>query len=208
MKVIFLDIDGVLNNYDTLGPLGLGWEPSLVKILKRIVKETEAKIVLSSAWRILKNNCRIITDDMKIGFIDKTPQDFKTRGSEIQGWLDNNPRVDRFVILDDASDMEHLMPHLLQTDGEFGLTDEIADEAIKRLNRLTMLNKFLIDDNIDWSLLRKQKLSLLEIIAPRYGESELSVEVENHLSGIIGLIDNVQDSAVESGKWTEKEVFD
>ena len=58
----------------------------------------------------------------------------KKRGIEIQTWLDENPGVEKFIILDDDSDMVHLMPHLLQTDGEFGLTNEIADKAIKRLN--------------------------------------------------------------------------
>jgi predicted mannosyl-3-phosphoglycerate phosphatase (HAD superfamily) len=50
MKIIFLDIDGVLNNYNTLGE-GLNWESNAVKILKRIIKETGAKVVLSSTWR-------------------------------------------------------------------------------------------------------------------------------------------------------------
>jgi len=59
-----------------------------------------------------------------------------------------------------------------------------------------MINEFLIDGNIDWSLLREQKLTLSKIAV-----------VENHLSGILHLIDDIQDRAVESGKWTEKEIF-
>jgi hypothetical protein len=133
MKIIFLDIDGVLNNYDTLGE-GLGcWEPSLVKILKKIIKETDAEIVLSSTWRRIERYRNIIKNDMKINFIDKTPTMWEKRGIEIQSWLNDNPGVEKFIILDDDSDMVHLMSHLLQTDGEFGLTNEIADEAIKRL---------------------------------------------------------------------------
>jgi uncharacterized protein YaaR (DUF327 family) len=133
MKIIFLDIDGVLNNYNTLGER-LSWESDSVKILNRIIKETGAEIVLSSTWRKLKSYRNIIKNDMKINYIGKTPSLYKKRGIEIQTWLDENPGVEKFVILDDDSDMEHLMPHLLQTDGEFGLTNEIADEAIKRLN--------------------------------------------------------------------------
>ena len=72
---------------------------------------------------------------MKINYIGKTPKLWEKRGLEIQKWLDKNPGVDKFIILDDDSDMVHLMSHLLQTDGEFGLTNEIADEAIKRLNK-------------------------------------------------------------------------
>lgn len=134
MKIIFLDIDGVLNNYSTPGEC-LCWEPDSVKILKRIIKETGAEIVLSSTWRKIERHCDIITDDMQINYIGKTPSLYKKRGIEIQAWLDEHPDIDveKFIILDDDSDMEHLMPHLLQTDGEFGLTNEIADEAIKRL---------------------------------------------------------------------------
>jgi hypothetical protein len=134
MKIIFLDIDGVLNNYNTLGER-LSWESDSVKILKRIIKETGAKVVLSSTWRKLKIYRDIIKNDMKINYIGKTPVLWKKRGIEIQEWLDENPGVEKFVILDDDSDMEHLMSHLLHIDGEFGLTNEIADEAIKRLNK-------------------------------------------------------------------------
>ena len=60
---------------------------------------------------------------------------------------------------------------------------------------------FLIDSNIDWDLLRKQKLSLIEATIPYFGE------IEDNLTGILHLIDNIQDSAVKSGKWTEREIF-
>ena len=60
---------------------------------------------------------------------------------------------------------------------------------------------FLIDSNIDWDLLRKQKLSLIEATIPYFGEIE-----DNH-TGILHLIDNIQDSAVKSDKWTEREIF-
>ena len=133
MKIIFLDIDGVLNNYDTLGK-GLRWEPSLVKILNRIIQETKAEIVLSSTWRKIKSLRNIIKNDMKIKYIGKIPSLYKKRGIEIQAWLDNNPDVEKFIILDDDSDMVHLMSHLLQTDGKYGLTIEIADKAIEILN--------------------------------------------------------------------------
>ena len=133
MKIIFLDIDGVLNTYSTICE-GVNWEPSLVKILKRIITETGVKIVLSSTWRKIDRYCNIIKNDMKIDYIDKTPELWQKRGIEIQEWLDKNPNVEKFIILDDDSDMVHLMSYLLQTDGEFGLTNEIADKAIKILN--------------------------------------------------------------------------
>jgi hypothetical protein len=44
------------------------------------------------------------------------------RGEEIQAWLTENPDVTQFVILDDDSDMAHLIDHLVQTDHKVGLT--------------------------------------------------------------------------------------
>ncbi len=46
-KVIFLDIDGVLNRDDG----GVKIEEEFVKRLAHIVEETEAEIILSSSWR-------------------------------------------------------------------------------------------------------------------------------------------------------------
>src|SRR5690606_10063266 len=57
MKVIFWDVDGVLNNPGTWGAWSkLGWsaalEPHLVKKARDVVRATGAKCVLSSTWRI------------------------------------------------------------------------------------------------------------------------------------------------------------
>ena len=71
---------------------------------------------------------------------------------------------------------------------------------------------------IGWEALRKQKLDLLTIIdkidkadpfelfCNSYTEQEISVFVES-LTGILHLIDGIQDEAVEKGEATEKEVF-
>jgi len=52
----------------------------------------------------------------------------------------------------------------------------------------------LINDNINWEDLRKQKEFLLN-----HGGDEAM--------GLVHLIDNVQDNAVESGKWEKEEIF-
>ena len=54
---------------------------------------------------------------------------------------------------------------------------------------------------IDWKILRKQKLHLLEII----GEESVSVEQHESLEGIVCLIDGIQDEAAE--KLSEEVVF-
>src|SRR4029077_8535713 len=59
MKVIFLDIDGVLNRCDTQRPPLTHQEPLPIPIapecmgrLNQLVAETGAKIVISSSWRL------------------------------------------------------------------------------------------------------------------------------------------------------------
>ena len=80
MKVIFLDIDGVLNGYNKWNTLGFdiskflhiekfykkivepfGVHERKVKRLAKIVKRTGAKIVMSSSWRFrYMNYCNAI----------------------------------------------------------------------------------------------------------------------------------------------------
>ena len=59
MKIIFCDVDGVLNNARTTGrsPGGYkGVSDELIRKLKRIVEKTDARIVLSSDWRLVKDD--------------------------------------------------------------------------------------------------------------------------------------------------------
>lgn len=146
MKIIFLDIDGVLNYSDVWDrpenkEKGTKvWDSDCVNELNRIIKETDANIVLSSTWRLYSDHEIIVYNDMGIEgkFVGKTPDLFnKPRGIEIQTWLDENKHmnIENFVILDDYNDMEHLTNKLVLTDFlDKGLTKEKANEAIKMLN--------------------------------------------------------------------------
>ena len=53
MKVIFLDIDGVLNCKKTPNPRSLPYmiDRRLLARFKRLLKRTRAKVVLTSTWR-------------------------------------------------------------------------------------------------------------------------------------------------------------
>jgi hypothetical protein len=129
-KIIFIDIDGVLNREDTIYIAEI--DPDLVAILKKIVSKTKAKIVLSSTWRLSEISRNKVKEYIK--FIDVTP-DFglKPRGEEIASWLNKHPEVEKYAILDDDSDMRPGQP-LFQTTWEKGLTEEIAQQVIKHLN--------------------------------------------------------------------------
>ncbi len=156
MNVIFLDIDGVLVTRQSLqkGQSGLRAkaDPRAVIQLNRVLKATEAQLVISSTWRFSMGPEQLQTvlcDEWGVqghivgttptclaavgGIVIATP-----RGVEIQAWLDFIKQssflaVEKFVIVDDDSDMGHLTEYLVQTSMDNGLTPAHADEIIRRL---------------------------------------------------------------------------
>lgn len=64
--------------------------------------------------------------------------------------------------------------------------------------------QFLINGNIDWSDLRTQKKVLIDIINETKNDNPIR---RDSLLGLLHLIDDVQDNAVESGIWEEEEIF-
>jgi len=151
MRVIFLDIDGVLNSavYDR----ERGWDDgnideSRMRLLADIVEETEAVIVLTSSWRRHwwpdPGDCDAMGREIHEVFVrngltiyDKTGEDWN-RAREIQNWLDDySDEVESFVILDDIfGGWGALEDHLVQTNYRIGrgLEVEHAQQAIQILN--------------------------------------------------------------------------
>lgn len=144
MNLIFLDIDGVMNHRhhfvrSTKHQLQ-EFCPRSERNLKRILTECDAKIVVSSSWRGNQtaeemNHWLFSHYDLDPYVIGVTPRLVnRERGHEIQRYLDFAPHpVTHFVILDDDRDMVHLLPHLVQTDPKWGITDEKGAEAIRLL---------------------------------------------------------------------------
>jgi hypothetical protein len=58
-------------------------------------------------------------------------------------------------------------------------------------------------NNVGWKLLREQKQILFELI----NDSKTRFEEREALCGIVNLLDDFQDTAVDEGYVTEKEVF-
>lgn len=143
MKVIFLDVDGVLNGGKTDGYSRKLIGDVYFQRLKRLVDTTNAKVVLSSSWRIGYDPeshapSKTLHDKLKgmgVDLYGMTPLikwfDGKTRGDEIREWLVKHPEVDHFVILDDDCDMaEYTETNLVKTDTKVGLQDDDVDKAI------------------------------------------------------------------------------
>ena len=155
MKIIFLDIDGVLNSRPYLiashDPFGRSDEECIdVKAVMRlndIVRQTDAKVVISSTWRLNWSPEEIETMMKKRGFIGKvvgaTTALPTTRGHEIQAWLSTAIGVKSFVVLDDDSDMDVLMHRLVQTSFDSGLLEKHVDEAVSMLNGEYLSQKHL-----------------------------------------------------------------
>lgn len=164
-RVIFLDIDGVLNvsrqGRDKFGSL---FHTHFVRNLKYIIQKTEAKIVISSSWRFngLEEMQRMWIERKLPGeVIGITPftaiyeapdnasfMERCERGCEIKEWLNANP-VDSYVILDDDNDMlKSQQDRFVRCSNNFdckdhisgyGLTKNMTDKAIKILLKKTEL---------------------------------------------------------------------
>lgn len=165
VKLLFLDVDGVLNDRETLvaastkrkGQIVTPDEhmrdmiaPHYVERVNTILRETGARIVLSSTWRMLFQGGwpEIVTFFKSVGFdtstwLGRTKRGYPgvrfsespKRGLEIQRFLSAVTPVQdvpAIVILDDDSDMAHLEHRLVRTDGmKSGITDSDVERAIK-----------------------------------------------------------------------------
>lgn len=152
MRIIFLDIDGVLNNLYTEERFG-GYvfvEDERIMLLKKIVDCTDAQIVLSSSWRKgwyykehypdqanedvwLFEALQSKLSEYGIELFGYT-EVFGDREKEITQWLEKHKKdgIEAYVILDDMDEKE-LRAHanqLVQTDISEGLTRYLAEEAI------------------------------------------------------------------------------
>lgn len=139
MKVVFLDFDGVLNNYKERN-FGETFSVASCRNFNAFVKRVpDIKIVISSSWRMHGvEYCKSILEKNGINsdnVIDRTGNEDGIRGNQIQAWLDRNPQVTEFVIIDDESDMGELRHKLAKTNGFVGLTESEVDEAIEILGK-------------------------------------------------------------------------
>lgn len=153
MKVVFLDVDGVLNCSSRMGQcvqvgreVGHRMDVDAVQRLATLCRRTGAKVVVSSTWRIQYGGPQVrrmlhVMSGYDFRVVGETPRLPRTdgrdpsRGEEIGAWLSRPlaPRVEAFVILDDGNDMGPYGPRLVQTTWELGLEDGHVDRAVALL---------------------------------------------------------------------------
>jgi hypothetical protein len=149
MKILFTDVDGVLNDEATTAKSPFGYTgimDSKVKLLKKIIDATGAKVVLSSDWRLCDDDdpdyeylLRKLKNVGGIILYGKTPDiSWERRGLEIERWLSGHPNVESWVVLDDVyfSDFQRdeFRQHVVITDYYHGLRQIDVDKAIGILN--------------------------------------------------------------------------
>ena len=161
MKIIFLDVDGVLNCSSSKSSCGayVGIDDSRLKLLRKIVDETGAKIVLVSTWKAnwQKDPFKKSLQDSLANYLDrkfkkyglfvsdKTPnregKKFLSRGQGIVSYLLGSKTVDSFVILDDCVfdyDSCELTDNFVKTDFQKGgLNEKHTNLAINILNKVS-----------------------------------------------------------------------
>lgn len=135
MKVLFLDVDGVLNSQETtnfkdLYPI----DQYMAFLVGRIQLQTDCEVVLSSSWRNHPEGFKNVSERV-VKLLDKTPNIATFRGDEIKAWLAEHPEVEKYAILDDDNDFYDDQP-LFKTTFAKGLTDEIAEAVIEHLGRV------------------------------------------------------------------------
>lgn len=153
MKVIFLDIDGVLNNNNTREVVTggiIGLNKQCCEQLKRVVDTTKAEIVLVSTWKMwwstdydkCKYDGKYLSDTLAeygISILDKTDGPCgEGRGQGILDYLESHSDIESYIIIDDEIfdnyNCSAIKDRLVKTSFYgYGLNQELADKAIKLL---------------------------------------------------------------------------
>lgn len=164
LKLVFLDLDGVMNSNDYYVARGAKTpsenveefylemiDPSAVKLLNTLVQKTDCKIVISSTWRDSAIEHNVLE---KCGFIGEVigrtplyremPKQVYTptymRGYEINQWIHDNMdspgTYNSYVIFDDDADMlESQKQNFIHVDFMKGLQTKNIQEAIQILKK-------------------------------------------------------------------------
>jgi len=139
MKVIFLDVDGVLNNPTLLYHYGSDFiDGDMTELFAEIVISTGSKVVLSSYWRLDPISMKTVEDALSvygISLIDATPSMPRMRRCrEISRWLRDHSDVSEYAIIDDDPDAGVGMEsNFFKTDPEKGLDNGVARAVISHL---------------------------------------------------------------------------
>lgn len=159
--IIFLDVDGVLNNHtynEEVESCQIDQDP--VRHLNEILRRSKCKIVLCSAWRymvlesamtltgmeyLLRTHgiCalgRIIDHTRRDVHIGPGPHDFELRAIQVMAWLEAHPEVTNYVVLDDLDlGYTDFGVNFYQTNRDTGLTHEDVLGVLSKMRDVPMI---------------------------------------------------------------------
>ena len=138
MKVIFLDVDGVLNSnnfFENRYKQGyrnyVAVDPEICKLFVDFIKTNDIKLIISSTWRL--DNVEHTQEDFELYeglkllnpyIVGVTPRSYEGfRGKEIKYFLEHTELdIESYVIIDDDSDMlEEQNANFMHIDNLVGL---------------------------------------------------------------------------------------
>ncbi len=147
MKAIFLDIDGVLNSNEHTAFIKsfISYDETMIEPfddeclhnLKYIVDETDAKIIITSIWRLFPDYLYILMNKLEEYGLDKnvisltTSNKYKDKLQEIAVKL-KKLGITEYVVLDNDDTLK-LDRHVI-TNNATGLTEIDAKQAVKILS--------------------------------------------------------------------------
>lgn len=147
---VFLDIDGVLNDYNTtvynnrndiLGKYNISLEK--LELLKLLLNEINGNVVFISALRYDEDFLELAYTlaEMSIQIDGRTPAINGNKSLEILSYLAEH-NISNYLILEDEEllDIPEIQEHLIETPTDDGLQDYLVEEAIilVRQNRLLL----------------------------------------------------------------------
>ena len=136
MKLIFLDIDGVLNKKAGQPLKTFVIEEEQLTLLAELVKRSGAEVVLSSSWRLAEDEPW--REPLLRGGVTVTDKTVRLNGNnrqrEILLYLDTHGEVESFVVLDDQGGrFGKLRSNRVLVDPRTGLTEANVEQALKIL---------------------------------------------------------------------------
>lgn len=114
-KVLFLDIEGVLNSwrssiafggmpFNIIGKDRAMFDEVAIGLIARICEAAGAQVILSSSWR-QEGYWDRIGPALGLPIVDRTPSILGgCRGDEIAAWLGEHPGVACYAVLDDMAE--------------------------------------------------------------------------------------------------------
>lgn len=133
INIIFIDIDGVLisDNDNT-------FNVNALQNLKYIVKKSNAKLVLSSTWRLHKKPLEHVKNvlskyDMELFSTTAINKYIKPRSDEILEFIENissKINVNKWIAIDDAEILTNNKENFFRIDPQYGLTQDDAHTII------------------------------------------------------------------------------